>query len=304
MVGFDLDGMFLRRRGTPSVASLKGVLSDEARFEHGAPRLRLTVESVFERIRARTRRSCSHPERLLRGGHCPGLWRRDAPDSRRPGGDRARSVESGARVGGRLPRGGPPGFSAWRTSTRARMWRDCSKPSGRISGALRSCASSASARSLERLRMLAARLLPSGPRRIRRAKCPYARLAAEYRRADGLLPPLAAGGVGIVLLEAMAAGGPDLGGTGGSGAGGPGRAANAEYSSRREIRRRLPRRSTGSSMTRRGARDFPAAGLARVKRFDAPAVAAEFLEAIGLPEVSPEAGGENPSPRARGTGAP
>src|SRR5262249_21868748 len=45
IVGFDLDGLFLRRGGVPSIASLKGVLADEARFERGAPRVRLTIES-------------------------------------------------------------------------------------------------------------------------------------------------------------------------------------------------------------------------------------------------------------------
>src|SRR5262249_47115013 len=54
VVGFDWDGIFLRRGAAPSVASLKGVLADEARFERGAPRIRLTTESFFEGVRSRS----------------------------------------------------------------------------------------------------------------------------------------------------------------------------------------------------------------------------------------------------------
>ena len=43
VIGFDLDGLFLRRDGTPSAASLKGVLADEALFERGVPRARRAI---------------------------------------------------------------------------------------------------------------------------------------------------------------------------------------------------------------------------------------------------------------------
>src|ERR1700693_5490474 len=53
VIGFDLDGLFLRRGGAFRVASLKGVLADEARYERGAARARLWVGAVFERIHVR-----------------------------------------------------------------------------------------------------------------------------------------------------------------------------------------------------------------------------------------------------------
>src|ERR1700730_7827960 len=33
--GFDLDGVFVQRRGLPHVAAIKGVLADEAKYENG-----------------------------------------------------------------------------------------------------------------------------------------------------------------------------------------------------------------------------------------------------------------------------
>lgn len=51
-VGFDLDGVFIRRAGVRNVASIKGVLAEERRFEHGWPALSLGVQAWFERRRA------------------------------------------------------------------------------------------------------------------------------------------------------------------------------------------------------------------------------------------------------------
>lgn len=45
LIGFDLDGVFLR---TPHVAAIKGVLADEARFEHGRNRLALAIQARLE----------------------------------------------------------------------------------------------------------------------------------------------------------------------------------------------------------------------------------------------------------------
>jgi glycosyltransferase involved in cell wall biosynthesis len=53
VVGFDLDGVFLRRGGALHVAALKGVLADESRFERGAAALRLGAEAVLERLHVR-----------------------------------------------------------------------------------------------------------------------------------------------------------------------------------------------------------------------------------------------------------
>ena len=53
LVGFDLDGFLVQSRGVRRVAAVKGVLADEARFERGLARVRLTIESFFEGLHVR-----------------------------------------------------------------------------------------------------------------------------------------------------------------------------------------------------------------------------------------------------------
>lgn len=48
LIGFDLDGVFVRSATLFHVAAVKGVLADEARFEHGRSRLALTVQARLE----------------------------------------------------------------------------------------------------------------------------------------------------------------------------------------------------------------------------------------------------------------
>jgi glycosyltransferase involved in cell wall biosynthesis len=55
VVGFDLDGVFLRNGPFLHVASIKGVLADEARHEHGTKRIGLTI---LARLEARHVRRC------------------------------------------------------------------------------------------------------------------------------------------------------------------------------------------------------------------------------------------------------
>ena len=45
IVAFDWDGLFLARAGAVHVASIKGVIAEEATFERGIPWLRLTTEA-------------------------------------------------------------------------------------------------------------------------------------------------------------------------------------------------------------------------------------------------------------------
>jgi glycosyltransferase involved in cell wall biosynthesis len=277
VVGFDLDGVFLRPGGTPSVACLKGVLSDEARFERGAARLRLAVESVFERLRARSadriltpsaysaeviardyrveaRRICVVPEaiELVR-------WRA-ALDSAE-----------------RLPRD-PPGILCV-----AHLY-----PRKDVAGLLDAVARIRSAAvlrvvgagpELERLKSLAARLRLQD--RVEFAgHVSYARLAAEYHRATVFCLPSRQEGFGIVFLEAMAAGLPIVAARAG---------AAPEVLAGGECGVLVPPGDPEAlAAALDGLLDDPErratlaqAGLARVKRFDAPAVAAEFLEAIG-----------------------
>jgi glycosyltransferase involved in cell wall biosynthesis len=49
VIGFDLDGVFAPRNGCRHIAAIKGVLADEARYEHGASRIALAVQARLER---------------------------------------------------------------------------------------------------------------------------------------------------------------------------------------------------------------------------------------------------------------
>ena len=49
LVGFDLDGVFITNGHSLHVAAIKGVLADEARFEHGGDRIALAIQARLER---------------------------------------------------------------------------------------------------------------------------------------------------------------------------------------------------------------------------------------------------------------
>jgi len=51
-VGFDMDGYRIAGRGCPHVASLKGVIADEVRFEAGLTRLTMAAQARRERLHA------------------------------------------------------------------------------------------------------------------------------------------------------------------------------------------------------------------------------------------------------------
>jgi hypothetical protein len=53
VVGFDLDGLFGAPHGTLDVASIKGVIAEELRFEKGIERVDLLLQSHFELRRVR-----------------------------------------------------------------------------------------------------------------------------------------------------------------------------------------------------------------------------------------------------------
>ncbi|HYV42993.1 MAG TPA: glycosyltransferase, partial [Thermoanaerobaculia bacterium] len=112
----------------------------------------------------------------------------------------------------------------------------------------------------------------------------FTRLAAEYRRADIFCLPSRQEGFGIVFLEAMAAGLPIVAARA---------AAVPEVLADGECGILVPPgdESALAAALQRLLRDpterqrLSEAGSRRVERYDAPLVAARFLEAIGLPEA-------------------
>src|SRR5207253_2246321 len=53
LVGFDLDGVFVQRRGMLHVAAIKGVLADEAEYESGISRIALSLQARLEGMHVR-----------------------------------------------------------------------------------------------------------------------------------------------------------------------------------------------------------------------------------------------------------
>jgi len=279
VVGFDLDGVFLRSDGAPSIASLKGVLADEARFEHGVPRVRLTTESLFERARARkadlvltsSLYSAAVIEREY-GVAAPRI--RVVPEGIEL--DRWRSALDSAE---RLPKD-PPGILCV-----AHLYPR------------KSVAVLLEAVSLLKTRAVL-RVIGTGPEltRLRRradvlrlgdrvefaGHVPFARLAAEYRRSAVFCLPSRQEGFGIVFLEAMAAGLPIVAAKAGAVPEVVGEECGVLVPPGDPLSLALALEELLPDSARRSS--LGAAGRLRVERFEADAVASEFLEAIGVPE--------------------
>jgi glycosyltransferase involved in cell wall biosynthesis len=256
------------------------VRSDEAQFERGLPRLRLTAESTFERYRARTADGV-----LTSSAYSARVIERDygiEPDSVRvvPEGIELSRWRSALESAQALPRD-PPGLLCV-----AHLY-----PRKDVAGLLQAMARLRSAAvlrvvgtgpELDRLKALAGSL-GLGARAEFAGHVSFARLAAEYRRAAVFCLPSRQEGFGIVFLEAMAAGLPVVAAhagaapevLGGSGVlvppGDPAALASALEALLADPMRRAA---------------LAADGLRRVERFEADAVAGEFLEAVGLPARS------------------
>ncbi len=276
VVGFDLDGLWLDAGGARSIASIKGVLADEARFEHGSPRVRLRVEAFFESLHVR------RVERVL----VPSEYSAAviARDYSIPAG-RVRVVPE------------PIDLSNWREALASAEPLPPEPPSilcvahlyprkdvATLLSAIARLETPAVLRvvgigpELPRLRRLAARL-GLGGRVEFLGHVPFARLAAEYRRARVFCLPSRQEGFGIVFLEAMAAGRPVVAARA---------AAVAEVVTDGEsgtlvapgdpaaVALELERMLGDSALCDR----LGEAGRRRVERYDAPRVAREFLQAI------------------------
>lgn len=280
-VGFDLDGLFLRRGGALTVASLKGVLADEARYERGAARARLVVEALFEKIHVRRVQrvlatSAHSASRIVQdyGVAAARVFVVPEPIELERWTDALRSAQD-------LPSESPSLLCVAHLYPRkdvatllAAMARLERAAVLRVAGA---------GPELPRLRRIARRLR-LGSRVEFLGHVPFARLAAEYRRADVFCLPSRQEGFGIVFLEAMAAGIPIV----------AGRApavvellGNGEYGvlvtpgDAPALAQALDR-LLGDPEEQRRLGD---AGRRRVQRYDAPRVALEFLDAVGLSKM-------------------
>ncbi len=281
VIGFDLDGLFVRPEGARNVTSLKGVLADEALFERGAARARLTVEALFEKIHVRRAdlvlaTSAYSASRIVAHYAVPPDRVRVVPEAIEL--DRWRRAIQSAQA---IPRDAPSILCVAHLYRRkdvatllAAMTRLDSKAALRVAGG---------GPQLDRLRILAERL--GLAQRVEfLGHVPFTRLAAEYRRADIFCLPSRQEGFGIVFLEAMAAGVPIIATRA---------AAVPEVIADGECGILVPPgdESALAAALERLLRDpaergrLSEAGRRRVERYDAPLVAARFLEAIGLAET-------------------
>ena len=278
VVGFDLDGIFVRRDGARSAASLKGVLADEARFEHGSARARLTLEAIFERIHVRRAQvvlatSAYSAARIVEDYGVPSTRVRVVPESIELA--RWKQLLNTAEA---LPRDRPSILCVAHLYPRkdvatliAAMGRPGMAATLRVAG---------DGPELLHLQKLTQRL-ELGDRVEFLGHVPLARLAAEYRRADLFCLPSRQEGFGIVFLEAMAAGLPIVAarGTAVEELLGDGACAVLVPPGDETALAAALGRLLGDAVERRRLSE---AGRRRVECYDALLVAAQFLEAIGL----------------------
>lgn len=277
LVGFDLDGVFVRRRELFHVAAIKGVLADEAMYEHGRSRMALKIQSRLEaahvhradRVITTSKYSADRIALLY------GLEREKilvVPEAI----DLNRWQRSLLEVSSE---GGPP-----RILCVAHLY-----PRKRVGILFRAFA---------RLEMDAElRIVGVGPEKSNLEKLAitlgiadrarflghrsFHDLVQEYRNATIFALPTSQEGFGIVFLEAMAASLPIVAGRAGAvpeivqdGVNGLLINPDDHAELARALTRLLADRDLRAAMA--------SAGRARVTRYDAPIVARQFLENIGI----------------------
>ncbi len=203
-VGFDLDGYRIAGSGGAHVASLKGVIADEVRFESGLTRFTMSMQAARERL---------HVERAGR-----------VIVTSRYSGERAQEFYALDRFPAVVPE--PIDLGEWRKLLQqhpAQSSRFTLLFVGRFYRRKRVDVLLASAAALRgRIPDLEVRIVGDGPcgpvlRRLARdlglentvvwlGDVSRAELVSEYNRADIFCLPSVQEGFGIVLLEAMAAG--------------------------------------------------------------------------------------------------
>lgn len=277
VVGFDLDGVFLRKGAFLHVASIKGVLADEAHHEHGAKRIKL---ALLARLEARHVRRC---DRVI-----------------------TTSVYSSNRIA-EFYGTKPEKIRVVPELIDLASWRQALAAAPLIEGPPRIlCVAHLYPRKgvdtllrafvpLQRRAVL--RIVGVGPERRRLEQLahdlaiadrvhflghlPLPALTAEYRNATIFALPSEQEGFGIVFLEAMASSLPVV----------AARAAAVPEVVAEGVTASLvdPHDETALTNSLETLLDDPAlrdamgaAGYRRVQRYDAPVVARQFLDAIGI----------------------
>jgi glycosyltransferase involved in cell wall biosynthesis len=276
VVGFDMDGHALAGRGGPThVASIKGVIADEALFEEGETRRSMEAQAGLEAVHCRradrvVTTSAYSAKRLK---ELYGLKREPAivPELIDLKRWQARLSEASAEK--------RPGFTVLCV---CRMYRR-----KRVDVLLRAAAALRG-----RIAGLRLRIVGDGPeheahRALARSLklegsvdwlgyVPPENLAAEYKSCDLFCLPSVQEGFGIVLLEAMAAGAPIVAARA---------AAIPEVASSARLVKPDDVRSLADALHHLASkpdirRQIGEAGRAAVARYDAPGVAELFLQAI------------------------
>ena len=272
-VGFDLDGYRIAAGDASHVASLKGVIADEVRFERGLTRLTMSVQARCERL---------HVQRAAR-----------VLVTSRYSAERAREFYGLAELPAIVPE--PIDLGEWRrllalhpaASSRftvlfaGRLYRR-----KRVDVLLR-----AAAALRHRISGVEVRIVGHGPcasplRKLARelklegtvswlGDVPRATLVAEYNRAEVFCLPSVQEGFGIVLLEAMAAAKPIVASLAAAIPEVAPHAALVEPDDPEALAAAIE--TLYRSPERRVA--MAAEGARRVEQFDAPLVARLFLEA-------------------------
>jgi len=273
-VGFDLDGYGIAGGDPAHVASLKGVIADEVRYERGFTRLTMSLQARYERLHARRAARVVVTSRYSaeRARQCYGL--REPPAIVPELIDLAQWR--------RLLAQHPAGSSRFTVLYVGRMYRR-----KRVDVLLR-----AAALLRHGIPALEVRIVGNGPHAARfrelSRELPLegvvtwlgdvsrAALAEEYNRASVFCLPSVQEGFGIVLLEAMAAGKPIAAARAGAIPEVAPHAELAEPESAEALAAAIE--ALYQSEERRGA--MAAEGYSRVTAFDAPSVAAQFLAAV------------------------
>jgi glycosyltransferase involved in cell wall biosynthesis len=274
-VGFDLDGYRIAAGNPTHVASLKGVIADEVRFERGLTRVTMAMQARRERLHAQ------RAARVLVTSRYSAERAREFYDLPEPPAIVPELID--LREWRRLLELHPPGASRFTVLYTGRLYRR-----KRVDVLLRAAAKLQFA-----IPGLEVRIVGDGPcaahlRQLARelrldgtvtwlGYVPRSELAAEYRRADVFALPSVQEGFGIVLLEAMAAAKPIVASRAAAIPEVVPHALLVEPDQPEALAVAIE--TLFRSPERRA--ELAAEGARRVEQYDAPRVARQFLEAIG-----------------------